>query len=134
MHVVMVNHGYRPLPPEAADSPALVIDQLAVALARRGVRVTTICGPARARPTAYETVELAPSRAARWGGTSVGGLYSGSASNSVGSAATRSIRAPSPDNSSAIRVWIAVSVPRTLGIAIRSRSRTNSRAWAASRA
>ena len=77
MHVVMVNHGYRPLPPEAADSPALVIDQLAVALTRRGVRVTTICGPARARPPAYETVELAPSRAARWGGTSVGEVLFG---------------------------------------------------------
>ncbi len=77
MHVVMVNHGYRPLPPEAADSPALVIDQLAVALTRRGVRLTVICGPALVRPTAYETLELAPSRAVRWGGSAVGEVLFG---------------------------------------------------------
>jgi glycosyltransferase involved in cell wall biosynthesis len=77
MHVVMVNHGYRPLPPEPGDSPALVIDQLAVALTRRGVRVTAIGGPAPTRPMTYETVELAPSRAARWGGTSVGEVVFG---------------------------------------------------------
>lgn len=69
MHVVMVNHGYRPLPPEAADSPALVIDQLASALVRRGVRVTAIGGPAVARSTSYETRELRPSKVARGGGT-----------------------------------------------------------------
>lgn len=83
MHVVMVNHAYRPLPPESADSPALVINQLAAAIARRGVRVTTICGPAPIRPVAFETVELAPSWAARWGGTPVSEVLFGLDARSV---------------------------------------------------
>ncbi len=70
MHVVMVNHGYRPLPPETADSPALVIDQLAVALVRRGLRVTAICGPGPASPAAYRTIELEP-WTSRWSVNSV---------------------------------------------------------------
>lgn len=71
MHVVMVNHAYRPLPPEPGDSPGLVIDQLAATLVRRGVQVTAICGPARTRPVTYETVELAPAPTGRRGGTAM---------------------------------------------------------------
>jgi glycosyltransferase involved in cell wall biosynthesis len=65
VHIVMVNHGYRPLPPEPADSPAIVIDQLATALTRRAVRVTTICGRGSGLSRPYEIIELSPPTIAR---------------------------------------------------------------------
>jgi glycosyltransferase involved in cell wall biosynthesis/2-polyprenyl-3-methyl-5-hydroxy-6-metoxy-1,4-benzoquinol methylase len=60
MHAVLVSHGYRPLPPEPADSPSVVIDALGRALTRRGLRITVVSGrsPRASRP--YELVEIAP--------------------------------------------------------------------------
>jgi glycosyltransferase involved in cell wall biosynthesis len=58
LHIVMVNHAFRPVPAEAADSPAVVVDQLATALTRRSIRVTTISGPGNGLWRPYESVEL----------------------------------------------------------------------------
>jgi glycosyltransferase involved in cell wall biosynthesis/2-polyprenyl-3-methyl-5-hydroxy-6-metoxy-1,4-benzoquinol methylase len=58
MDLILVGHGYRPVPPEAADSPSIVIDALAHALSARGIRVTVVCGASPSAARRYEVIEL----------------------------------------------------------------------------